>query len=199
MIQDTALRFAREGFAAPLLICNQEHRFLIAEQLRESGVTQCTIVLEPTGRNTAPAAAVAALIVAKTDADAIVLLLPSDHLIGNIEAFHEAVGKALAAARAGALVTFGVKPAGPVTGYGYISGGEPLAGAPGCFRVQRFVEKPDRATAERYVSSGNYFWNSGIFQFSAQRLIAEVERLQPPMLAACKDAVGKGLKALDFL
>src|SRR5437870_1883895 len=98
MIQDTALRFARDGFATPLLICNQEHRFLIAEQLREAGVTQSTIVLEPVGRNTAPAAAVSALIVAKTDADAVILLLPSDHVIRNIDAFHEAVERAIPAA-----------------------------------------------------------------------------------------------------
>ena len=199
MIQDTALRFARDGFANPLVICNQEHRFLIAEQLREAGVAQSTIVLEPVGRNTAPAAAVAALLLVRSDEGGLILLLPSDHVITDNSAFHAAIDKALPAARAGAMVTFGIKPAGPVTGYGYISGGEPLADAQGCFRVERFVEKPDRATAERYLASGNYFWNSGIFLFSAKRFLSEMERLEPKMLAACKEAVEKGRKDLDFV
>ena len=199
MIQDTALRFAQAGFAAPLVICNQEHRFLIAEQLRESDVSNTTIVLEPTGRNTAPAAAAAALILQRADREAAMLLLPSDHIIADVSAFHEAIEKALPAAQAGALVTFGIKPTGPVTGYGYISAGDPMPGAPGSFRVQRFVEKPDRATAERYVASGNYFWNSGIFLFSAERFISEMERLEPAMLAACRESVEKGRKDLDFI
>jgi mannose-1-phosphate guanylyltransferase/mannose-6-phosphate isomerase len=199
MIQDTALRLARGGFAPPLVICNQEHRFLIAEQLRESGIAESTILLEPAGRNTAPAAAVAALIVSASDPDAVILLLPSDHVIADIEAFHKSVEIAVLAAKAGALVTFGIKPDAPVTGYGYICAGEAIAGAKGSFRVQRFVEKPDRSSAERYVASGNFFWNSGIFLFSARRLLGEIERLQPEMLAACREAVAKGRKDLDFI
>ena len=199
MIQDTALRFTRSGFAAPLIICNQEHRFLIAEQLRESGVNDSTVVLEPSGRNTAPATAVAALILQRSNPEAMMVLLPSDHVIADVAAFHAAVEKALPAAQDGALVTFGIRPTGPVTGYGYISSGDPMPGAKDCFRVQRFVEKPDRATAERYLSSGTYFWNSGIFLFSVERFLSEMERLEPAMLAACKEAVEKGRKDLDFI
>ena len=198
MIQDTADRFKGEGFAPPIVICNQEHRFLIAEQLRERGIANARIVLEPVGRNTAPAAAVAALLSAKTDPDAIVLLVPSDHVIRDVAAFKKAVDAALPAARAGALVTFGIKPSAPETGYGYIARGEALSGAPGCFRVERFVEKPDRPTAERYLASGKHFWNSGMFLFSAKTLLTEMKRLEPAMLAACEAAVAKGRGDMDF-
>jgi mannose-1-phosphate guanylyltransferase/mannose-6-phosphate isomerase len=198
MIQDTAERFKGEGFAPPIVICNQDHRFLIAEQLRERGVQDARIVLEPVGRNTAPAAAVAALLSARTDPDAVVLLVPSDHVIRDVAAFRNAVGAALPAARKGALVTFGIKPSAPETGYGYIARGEPLAGASGCFRVERFVEKPDRPTAERYLATGQHFWNSGMFLFSAKAFLAEMKRLEPEMLAACEAAVAKGRGDMDF-
>ena len=198
MIQDTADRFKGEGFAPPIVICNQEHRFLIAEQLRERGVANARIVLEPVGRNTAPAAAVAALLSAGTDPDAIVLLVPSDHVIRDVAAFKKAVDAALPAARAGALVTFGIKPSAPETGYGYIARGEALSSAPGCFRVERFVEKPDRPTADRYLASGKHFWNSGMFLFSAKNLLTEMKRLEPAMLAACEAAVAKGRGDMDF-
>ncbi len=199
MIQETAERFAGAGFAAPIIICNQEHRFLIAEQLREAGIKGAQIVLEPVGRNTAPAAGVAALIAGKSDPDAIVLLVPSDHVIRNVPAFRKAVDAAVPAARAGALVTFGVKPNAPETGYGYIALGDALEGAPGCHRVAKFVEKPDRATAETYLASGKYFWNSGMFLFKAATLLSEMKRLEPKMLSACSDAVAKGRADMDFL
>ena len=198
MIQDTAARFKGERFAPPIVICNQEHRFLIAEQLRETGTSGARIVLEPVGRNTAPAAAIAALLVTTTNPDAIVLLVPSDHVIRNLAAFAHAIDAALPAARNGALVTFGIKPSAPETGYGYIARGEALSGAPGAFRVERFVEKPDRATAETYLASGRHFWNSGMFLFSARALLGEMKRLEPKMLAACEAAVARGRGDMDF-
>ncbi len=198
MIQDTASRFKAEGYAAPIVICNQEHRFLIAEQLREQGMRDARVVLEPVGRNTAPAAAVAALLAMKADPDAVVLLVPSDHVIRNVTAFRKAVEVSLPAAQAGSLVTFGVKPSAPETGYGYIARGEAIAAAPGVFRVERFVEKPDRPTAEGYLASGKHFWNSGMFLFSAKALLAEMKRLEPKMLASCEQAVAKGRGDMDF-
>ena len=199
MIQETAARFEGEAFAPPMIVCNDEHRFMIAEQLRETGIEGATIVLEPIGRNTAPAAAVAALAIAKTDPEGVILLLPSDHVIENVEAFRKAIAAALPAAEAGAIVTFGIKPTAPETGYGYIFGGETLKGAPGCLAVLRFVEKPDRATAERYLANGNYFWNGGIFLFKASTLLKEMERLQPEMLKACTESFARGRVDLDFV
>jgi mannose-1-phosphate guanylyltransferase/mannose-6-phosphate isomerase len=198
MIQDTASRFKGERFSPPVVICNQEHRFLIAEQLRECGTKDARIILEPVGRNTAPAAAIAALLVAKTDPDAVLILVPSDHVIRNTAAFVHAVDAALPAARSGALVTFGIKPSAPETGYGYIARGEALSGSSGVFGVERFVEKPDRATAETYLASGRHFWNSGMFLFSAKVLLSEMKRLEPQMLAACEAAVAKGRGDMDF-
>lgn len=197
MIQETASRFDGGGFGSPIVICNQEHRFLIAEQLREAQIRDALIVLEPAGRNTAPVAAVAALLALKHSPDAIVLLVPSDHVIGDAAAFKNAVAQGVPAAEAGALVTFGIKPDAPETGYGYILRGDALP-YEGCHRVARFVEKPDRATAEGYVASGTHYWNSGMFLFKAAALLAEMERLEPQMLAACKDAVAKGRKDMDF-
>jgi mannose-1-phosphate guanylyltransferase/mannose-6-phosphate isomerase len=199
MIQETAARVQGESFAAPLVISNQEHRFLIAEQLRAAGLAHAGIILEPVGRNTAPAAAIAALKVAEVDADALILLLPSDHVVGDRAAFHAAVQVAAKAAEGGALVTFGIRPAGPETGYGYIKSAAPLTGAPGALAIDRFVEKPDRATAEGYVASGDYFWNSGMFLFRAGVLLGELARLQPRMLDACRDALGHAHRDMDFI
>ena len=199
MIQETATRARGEGFAAPVVISNQEYRFLIAEQLRAAGIADARIILEPAGRNTAPAAAVAALKVLEDDPDGLVLLMPSDHVVGDVKAFRAAVKIAAKAALAGALVTFGVKPSAPETGYGYIKAGAALAGVPGALKVERFVEKPDRATAETYFASGEYFWNSGIFLFSAKAFLAEMERLEPSMLASCRDAVAHAHRDLDFI
>ncbi len=151
MLQETVLRVAGDHFAPPLLICNDEHRFLIAEQLRELGTVPRAIVLEPEGRNTAPAAAVAALLLAREDPDAIMALLPSDHVVNNVEHFLEALKIAAEAARSGALVTFGIVPTRPETGYGYIRKGQSWNGHAGCWHIDRFVEKPDLATAERYL------------------------------------------------
>ena len=186
-------------FAPPLLICNEDHRFLIAEQLRDLAIEPQAIVLEPIGRNTAPAAAAAALILGESDPEALLLMLPSDHHIGAPDRFLAAVATALPAAAAGRLVTFGIAASRPETGYGYIKRGQPLAGQPDCFAVERFVEKPDLATAEAYVADGGYAWNGGMFLFRADRLLAELERFEPALLAAVRKAVATAKRDLDFL
>src|SRR5512144_198992 len=190
MLQETMLRVSGESFAPPLVVCNDEHRFLIAEQLREIDVAARAIVLEPEGRNTAPAATVAALLFAQEDPDAIMALLPSDHVVNNVEQFLNALRTAVAAARSGALVTFGIPPTRPETGYGYIRKGPPWVGIESCWRIDRFVEKPDLATSERYLESGDYAWNSGMFVLPVGQFLSEVERLAPDMLARCREAIG---------
>jgi mannose-1-phosphate guanylyltransferase/mannose-6-phosphate isomerase len=199
MIQETVARTHGNDFAAPIVIAGQEHRFMIAEQLRAAGIADARIILEPAGRNTAPAAAVAALKVLEDDPDGLILLMPSDHVVGNVTAFHAAVQVAAAAARTSALVTFGIHPAAPETGYGYIKGAAPLEGVPGAFAVERFVEKPDRATAQSYLESGGYYWNSGIFLFSARTFIKYMDQLEPAMLAFCRDAITHAHRDMDFI
>ncbi|MBF0334388.1 MAG: mannose-1-phosphate guanylyltransferase/mannose-6-phosphate isomerase [Alphaproteobacteria bacterium] len=199
MLQETALRARGAEFAAPILVCNEAHRFLIAEQLQQIGVQARDIVLEPSARNTAPAVAAAALLAAETDPETPLLVLPSDHAVRDPDAFRAAVAQAAVAARGGALVTFGIEPDSPATGYGYIRAGKPLAGLPGCLAVERFVEKPDRATAESYLAEGGYSWNSGMFLFAARTYLEELERFEPEMLAACREAVRLATRDLDFL
>jgi mannose-1-phosphate guanylyltransferase/mannose-6-phosphate isomerase len=199
MLQETAARTLGENFAPPLMISNQEHRFLIAEQLRAADIAHAGIILEPVGRNTAPAAAIAALRIAEDDPDALILLMPSDHVVGDRAAFHAAVTVAGRAAEAGALVTFGIKPAGPETGYGYIKAADALAEAPGALVIERFVEKPDRATAQAYLAAGGYFWNSGMFLFRARDFLEELARLQPRMLDACRDSLAHAHRDMDFI
>jgi len=200
LLQETVQRVADAGrFAAPLIIANDEHRFIIAEQLRSSGIAPQAIILEPVGRNTAPAAAAAALILGESDPEALLLMLPSDHHIGAPDRFLIAVATALPAAAAGRLVTFGIAATRPETGYGYIKRGPALAEAPGCFAVERFVEKPDLATAESYVADGGYAWNGGMFLFRADRLLAELQRFEPALLAAVHKAVAAAKRDLDFL
>jgi mannose-1-phosphate guanylyltransferase/mannose-6-phosphate isomerase len=199
LIQETVARARGEAFAAPLIICNVEHRFLIAEQMRESGIKPSAIVLEPEGRNTAPAAAIAALMVARLDPAGLMLLMPADHVVGDRPAFEKAVEQAAAAAREGHLVTFSIRPDAPETGYGYIRRGAALAGHGNCFAVDRFVEKPDAATAAGYVASGDYGWNSGMFLFQASAFLAELERLEPDVLAHCRAALADSKQDLDFL
>jgi mannose-1-phosphate guanylyltransferase/mannose-6-phosphate isomerase len=199
LLQETALRVAGAGFAAPVAICARDHRFLVAEQLREAGIAGARIVLEPAGRGTAPAAAVAALLAAEEEPEALLLLMPADHVITEPGAFAAALDVAAAAARTGALATFGITPTAPETGYGYIKAGAALPGVPGAFRVARFVEKPDRVTAERYLAEGGYGWNSGMFLFRADALLAEMARLEPALLAACRAAVRQAKRDPDFL
>ena len=200
MLQDTALRLA--GLAdcgAPLLVVNHEHRFLAAEQMAEIGVAPRAVLLEPAGRNTAPAIAAAALWLRSDQPDALMLVLPSDHMILDVPAFHAAVGTARRAAEQGALVTFGVRPSGPATGYGYIEAGGPLAGCAGARGIKRFVEKPDQAAARGFLERGGFYWNSGMFLFSAARYLAELARQRPDMLAAVERALAASTSDLDFV
>jgi mannose-1-phosphate guanylyltransferase/mannose-6-phosphate isomerase len=200
LLQQTALRVAgADEFAPPLIIANEEHRFIIAEQLREIGIAAAALILEPVGRNTAPAACIAALRLVAGDPAALMLVMPSDHAIADLAAFRAATTRAAAAARAGWLATFGIAPERAETGFGYISKGAPLHGIDGAFAVTGFVEKPDMATAERYLAAGNYFWNSGIFLFPAALYLAELERLRPEMMAACNQALAGARSDADFI
>jgi mannose-1-phosphate guanylyltransferase/mannose-6-phosphate isomerase len=199
MIQETVLRAALPGASAPLLLCSEAHRFLVAEQMQEIGVTPRAIVLEPMGRNTAPAAAVAALIVADEDPQGIIVLLPSDHVVRDGKAFADAVTLAAEAASAEHIVTFGMAPSGPETGYGYVHRGVALEMVDGVHRVRRFVEKPDMETAQGYVADGAYFWNSGMFVFRADVLIDDMKRHAPDVLAAARSALEKAKRDDDFV
>ncbi|OYQ35506.1 mannose-1-phosphate guanylyltransferase/mannose-6-phosphate isomerase [Niveispirillum lacus] len=200
MIQETALRVGSGfGFADPIVICNQEHRFAIAEQLQEVGIRPTDLVLEPFGRNTAPAAAVAARLAARRDPAALVLLLPADHVILAPEAFRAAIAIGARAAQAGKLVTFGIQPTSPETGYGYIEKGEPVAGADGAFTVSQFAEKPKLEVARAYLAGGRHLWNSGMFLFRADRFVAELERHAPDALRAADAAIAAARADLDFL
>ena len=183
LLQDTVSRLAdMPEIAEPLMVCNVEHRFMIAEQMRQIGSTPRAIVLEPVGRNTAPAIAVAALMLSRDDPDALMLVLPADHLIGDVAAFHAAIRTAAEAAEKGHLAKFGIVAATPETGYGYIRKGAPLADAAGAYQVAAFVEKPDLATAQQYVDSADYFWNSGMFLFRAADFLNELQALRPDIL-----------------
>jgi len=195
MLQATWKRVASIAGAAPIVVANQEHRFMAAEQLRECKVLPQALILEPVGRNTAPAIAIAALQALANGKDALLLVLPSDHVVRNEAAFHAAVKQAAIAAETGKLVTFGIVPTAPETGYGYIK----AAAGEGVRAVDRFVEKPDLATAEQYVASGEYFWNSGMFLFKASRYLKELEALQPEILAACRQALDKAARDNDFI
>jgi mannose-1-phosphate guanylyltransferase / mannose-6-phosphate isomerase len=199
MLQDTAARGLIDvGFAAPLLVCNEDHRFLVDDQLQQIGIKPQAILLEPKARNTGPAIAAAALWLLARDSDALMLVQPSDHVIASPADFHRAVMRGLAAAQEGRLVTFGIKPLRPDTGYGYIQSGEALGGNDGVFTVDRFVEKPDRETAQRFVDSGAFFWNSGIFLLSARAYLGELSRINPAMLEACERSVRDGQEDLAF-
>jgi mannose-1-phosphate guanylyltransferase/mannose-6-phosphate isomerase len=200
MLQETVERLrGLAGVEPPTVVSNNEHRFLVAEQLRAIGAPPRTQILEPVGRNTAPAVAVAALALERADPGAIMLVLPADHLIRDVETFHLAIEKAAAAARDGLLVTFGIRPDHPATGYGYIEGGERVAGHDSVFHVRRFVEKPDAATARKFLDQGAFAWNSGMFVLGARRYLEELERHAPAMLAACRTAWEKAATDLDFV
>jgi mannose-1-phosphate guanylyltransferase/mannose-6-phosphate isomerase len=198
LLQDTVARVSADGFAPPLVICNDEYRFLVAQQLRDLA-GQGELMLEPVGRNTAPAAATAALHLGRDDPEALMLVLPSDHVIADAAGFQAMVAAGARAAEAGWLVTFGVTPDRAETGYGYIKRAQTLDEAPGCFAVERFVEKPDAETAEAYLASGDFAWNSGMFLFKASRLLEEMERLRPEIVEACAAALAAAKQDLDFL
>jgi len=200
LLQETAARnLVDAGFAAPIVICNDEHRFFIDEQLRTIDVVPQQIILEPVARSTAPAIAVAALWLASRDPEALMLVQPSDHIIGSLDAFHDAVVSGMAAAEAGRLVTFGVVARRPETGYGYIQAGSPIAGADKVFSVDRFVEKPGHEEAERFLASGSFYWNSGIFLLGVMHYLRELERLHPAIFDACQRALEGGEEDTKFL
>jgi mannose-1-phosphate guanylyltransferase / mannose-6-phosphate isomerase len=198
LLQQAASRVSDASRFTPLMaVTNNDHRFIVAEQLRALKGRQPTILVEPVGRNTAPAVAAAALCQAERDPDALLLIMPADHVICDEAAFRAAVDAGEEAARAGRIVLFGVKPAHPATSYGYIRVGEPVAGA--ACAVAAFVEKPPAERAESYLASGDYLWNGGIFLASARLLIAEFERHAPAVLAAARAALVHGERDLDFL
>ncbi len=199
LLQETALRGVGDGFAAPIIVCNQEHRFLIAEQLREAGIEGARIVLEPVGRNSAPALAAAALLVAEENPRAVLWMMAADSAITKPEALAEAVAAAVAAALCGRLVTFGMKPMRPETGYGYIEAGEPLPGLPGVRALAGFVEKPDLERAVELVASGRHLWNSGMYVFTAETLLEEMQLYAPAVLAAARRAVEARTSDLHFI
>lgn len=194
MLQETLLRLGGLDAAPPIVVCNDAHRFLVAEQLRQIDVQPKAIVLEPVGRNTAPAIALAALQAAP---GALLLVLPADHVIRDIAAFHEAVRSALPAAEGGRLVTFGITPTAPETGYGYIQAGSATTGA--AFTIARFVEKPDATRAAEFLAQGGYFWNSGMFLFQAGRYLEELGKHAPDILEAARAALAGARPDLDFV
>ena len=198
MLQQTLQRLTGIDALAPaLLVCNESSRFIVAEQLREIALENCRLLLEPMRRNTAPAIATAALHAMANGDDPILLILPSDHVILDAPAFHRAIAQARSAAEEGNLLTFGITPTEPETGYGYIraEGGA----TDQVQRVLEFVEKPALALAEQYIASGDYFWNSGMFMFRASRYLEELERFQPAVLVACRAAITNAKSDLDFI
>ena len=196
MLQQTVSRLRGLDVGAPVVICNEEHRFLAAEQLRLAGEDSARVILEPVGRNTAPAIALAALQAVSRGEDDMLLVLAADHLIADAAAFRDTVSRALPLAEAGRLVTFGIVPGKAETGYGYIQKGAALD--TGGFVVERFVEKPDYGTAQSYLESGDYLWNSGMFLFKASRYLEELERFRPDILEACRTALESSAKDLHF-
>jgi mannose-1-phosphate guanylyltransferase/mannose-6-phosphate isomerase len=196
MLQETVLRLESLGASAPILVCNEAHRFLIAEQLRIVDAVPSAIVLEPVGRNTAPAIALAAhAALAASQSDPLLLILPADHVIRDAAAFRAAVQLAGAAASGQALVTFGVVPNAPETGYGYIRRGARVGD---CYRIAEFVEKPDATRADSFLRSGDYYWNSGMFMFRAGRYLEELERLAPDIARVCRESFEAATRDLDF-
>ena len=197
MLQETQRRLEGLDCERAIVVCNAEHRFMVAEQLRAEAAESPTIILEPAGRNTAPAIALAALQAQAQHPEALLLVLPADHHVTDPGAFRATVERAMAPAQTGKLMTFGVVPSRPETGYGYVRCGEMLAD--GIFSLAEFVEKPDEATAARYVADGAYCWNSGLFLFRADRYLEALSQHQPEMLAACEQAMALAERDLDFI
>lgn len=197
MLQETLKRTSGLTASAPIVVCNEEHRFMVAEQLRQLKLEAGGLILEPEGRNTAPAVALAALKAVAQDADAVMLVLPADHLIENVAAFVDAVGKALPQAQEGRLMTFGVVPTAPETGYGYIKCGSSVA--EDLFELEHFVEKPDAQTAQGYLDEGGYLWNSGMFLLRAGTYLEQLGKLAPDMLTACEKAMAGSNADMDFV
>jgi mannose-1-phosphate guanylyltransferase len=196
MLQATITRLEGLELGSPILVCNEEHRFLAAEQLRQMHIDDACILLEPSGRNTAPAVALAAFQALSQADDPVLLVLAADHFIQDKAELHQCLKKAEALARSGSLVSFGIVPTHPETGYGYIERGEPLDEA--CYVISRFVEKPDADTAQDYTASGQYYWNSGMFMFRASSYLEELERWAPDILYACKASFAEAQRDMHF-
>ncbi|MEE4364824.1 MAG: mannose-1-phosphate guanylyltransferase/mannose-6-phosphate isomerase [Desulfotignum sp.] len=197
MLQNTVLRLAEIRHTdLPVIVCNEAHRFMTAEQMRQIAVNPQAIILEPAARNTAPAIALAAVKLLAMDQDPVLLVLPADHRIENTDAFHAAVLQGETLAEKGYLLTFGIVPTAPETGYGYIQKGSVLED--NACEIKRFVEKPDLQTARTYLTEGDYCWNSGMFMFRAASILQELETLAPDMVAVCRKAVAAGNQDLDF-
>ena len=186
------------GINAPIVLCNNDHRFLVREEFEVAGVEPLAIVLEPVARNTAPAIAVAALKAVRNDPEAILAVMPSDHIVSDNKMFADCVGKAAQIARTGKLVLFGIKPTEPNTGYGYIQKGSTLDGLPGTFEVRSFYEKPNKTTAKKYLASGDFFWNSGIFVLHARTFLEELKALEPGVFTAASEALSHSEDDLGF-
>ncbi|MGA2860929.1 MAG: mannose-1-phosphate guanylyltransferase/mannose-6-phosphate isomerase [Steroidobacteraceae bacterium] len=196
MLQDTVRRLAGLEAGAPIVVCNEAHRFMVAEQLRSIDCKPRAIVLESAGRNTAPAIALAAhATLAGEEGDPLLLVLPADHVIVDVSSFHRAIEVAGVAARNGALVAFGIVPTTPETGYGYIRRGA-LAG--GSYRIAEFVEKPELTRAQAFLATGEYYWNSGMFLFRARRYLEELEKFSPDIAAVCGNSFAGAVRDLDF-
>ena len=199
LLQETACRLDDiPDLGDAVYVCNEEHRFLLAEQVAQLGKTPATIILEPEGRNTAPALTLAALYLVKQDPDAMMVVMPADHVMTEPKQFVAAVEQGSENAEQGALVTFGIVPESPETGYGYIKRDAQI-GSSAAYTVARFVEKPDQQTAEQYVSEGDYYWNSGIFLMRADRWLDEISQHRPDILKICREAMNKGGQDSDFL
>jgi mannose-1-phosphate guanylyltransferase/mannose-6-phosphate isomerase len=199
LLQQTAMRLASmKGVLPPVILCNAEQRFLVAEQLREAEIEPGPVILEPVARSTAPAIAIAALHTPLPE-ETVMIVMPADHFIADHESFQQAVQKAAALAMTGKLMTMGIRPTFAHTGFGYIEQGKPLLENKDAFTVNRFKEKPDAKTAQSYVDAGTYLWNSGIFVLRADAYISELERLQPAIVGACREALAKSKTDLDFL
>ncbi|MCC8459730.1 mannose-1-phosphate guanylyltransferase/mannose-6-phosphate isomerase [Photorhabdus aegyptia] len=197
MLQETISRLGKIKHQPPLIICNEEHRFIIAEQLRQKNFNNSGIILEPIGRNTAPAIALAALHSIQSGNDPILLVLAADHIIQNQDAFINAVSHAIFLANSDKLITFGIVPTNPETGYGYIKKGKIVNNR--AYKVAEFIEKPNLDTAKYYLSKGEYYWNSGMFMFKASRYLNELERYRPDILDACRNSITGQHRDLDFI
>ncbi|MDB9716714.1 mannose-1-phosphate guanylyltransferase/mannose-6-phosphate isomerase [Methylophilaceae bacterium] len=196
MFQETLKRLVGlSDLEPPIIICNNDHRFMVAEQLYELEIEKSKIILEPTGRNTAPAFAIAALQALSDGNDPMLLVLASDHVISDLKTFHKAINQAKELAESGLIVTFGIKPTSPNTGYGYIQADKENS----ISKVKAFVEKPNLKTAESYVASDNHYWNSGMFMFKASTLIAELDHFQPEIIHICRESLINGRQDLDFI
>ncbi len=197
LLQETALRVATNQFNKPMIICNNEHRFIVREQLQDINIVSSHIVLETKTKNTAPAVAISCLL--QEDLEQLLLILPADHIIKNLDLFYNAIETAKHTAQQGKIITFGITPKLPETRYGYIERGEPIKGNKHLFKVKHFVEKPNLETAKSLLKSGMHHWNSGIFLFKAKTMLEELERLQPALLENCRQALLHAKYDLDFL